>query len=1116
MRESLHCKILLVLLMVVFAPARMLANEMYGNTSSNYATPVGDFAYFFYKSYDVPGGQTLTNVCTMAVYKGEDDNAVIPSTVTYGGVQFPVVGIDWRFRESANYGKCKQLTIPNSVIVIEQGVFNDIDQITHLTFQDGPDGLHCYDCGTRHTKYGAFTYMDGLQEVYLGRNLTWDFEEYVHAPFYRNNDGSYFNVTVGPEVSSIAYHMFDHARVKGVNFMRAETAINVDEDAFNDCNIEVWEQYRQVNSSSQPCKGSGQLHVIRIGGTTTSIKDGEFQDCYNVWELNLTGASILQTIGDHAFEDCDDAEEVFIPKSVTRIGYEAFYDMDDLRKITFEDSTTPLDMTGGFVFYGYDGYSKELQEVYVGRTLKLKEGNENYEFADRNKITTVTIGSGCEEIPNKMFQNCHSLHTIDMSKATSLKLIGQHAFEDCDEVASITIPKSVTWIGYEAFYDMDKLVSITIEDSPVQLDLWEGAQFRSYDNKSGDLRSVYVGRNLMVDVDGYQKDNFYNRKITNVSFGRYVTEIPEKIFYNNPFASITFNIGAGPLRIGKSALVGDGNTTVSSIIIPTPVSYIGEDAFYDNTSLVTVSLNMAKDALIEKNAFENCELISTVIVDLDETMSSSQGSDCFEPDIYGRAILRVNAGDAAAAASQELWKNFTRRDASYQNQISFDYNGLTYNLTQGDDGVFRFQNSLGELQTFILKDNVAINAPVDFEAIVSYDRTITRSSEKWAETIFLPFGMEKPAGVKLYTLCPVQVRSSEGYKVTLEEADSIEAFKSYIFELEEEGTYNFPVAKRIIKGGHDDVVFKADNYFTFTGTIDGKGTNQKQLVPTGESMKFTTVEEPLHPYRAMLQTDRSYTDFEAVLFVDVEIQSDATDNLAKLKGVHDKVGNITFKGITFHKDGNWHPIFLPFSLETLEGTPLEGAELRKLTNSDCKENVLSLYFSKHEGVVYYAYPYIYRFDEEGEDIDNPCFERVHLYVPADWYYPRSFGDVSIYGSYDAVTINASDRFALYLDNKSTFCNPETNVKLDACSIYLKTDEDKIGFYEGTKSLMTIEGDLIRFDLDIVDAATGIETIENGQSKMEVKQWYDLNGRRFSTEPSMKGVYVHDGKKVVIK
>ena len=925
----------------------------------------------------------------MAVYKGEDENAVIPNTVLYGGVQFPVVGIDWRFRESANYGKCKQLTIPNSIIVIEQGAFNDIDQITHLAFQDGPDGLHCYDCGTRHTKYGAFTYMDGLQEVYLGRNLTWDFEEYVHAPFYRNNDGSYFNVTVGPEVSSIAYHMFDHARVKGVNFMRAETAINVDEDAFNDCNIEVWEQYRQVNSSSQPCKGSSQLHVIRIGGTTTSIRDGEFQDCHNVWELNLSGASILQTIGDHAFEDCD-------------------------------------------------------------------------------------------------------------------------------EVASITIPKSVTWIGYEAFYDMDKFVSITIEDSPETLDLWEGAQFRAYDNKNGNLRSVYVGRNLMVDVDGYQKDNFYNRKITNVGFGRYVTEIPEKLFYNNPFASITFNIGAGPLRIGKSALVGDGNTTVSSIIIPTPVSHIGYEAFYDNTSLVTVSLNMAKDALIEKNAFENCELISIVIVDLDETMSSSQGSDCFEPGIYGMAILRVNAGDAAAAASQEPWKNFTRRDASYQNQISFDYNGLTYNLTQGNDGVFRFQNSLGELQTFILKDDVPINAPVDFEAIVSYDRTITRSSEKWAETIFLPFGMEKPAGVKLYTLCPVQVRSSEGYKVTLEEADSIEAFKSYIFELEEEGTYNFPIAKRIIKSGHDDVVFKADNYFTFTGTIDGKGTNQKQLVPTAESMKFTTVEEPLHPYRAMLQTDRSYTDFEAVLFVEVEIQNNATDNLAKLKGVHDKVGNITFKGITFHKDGNWHPIFLPFSLETLEGTPLEGAELRKLTKSDSKENVLSLYFSKHEGLAYYAYPYIYRFAEEGEDIDNPCFERVHLYVPADWYYPRTFGDVKIYGSFDAVTINASDRFALYLDDESTFCNPETNVKLNACSIYLKTDEDKIGFYEGTKSLMTIEGDLIRFDLDIVDAATGIETIENGQSKMEGKQWYDLNGRRLSTKPSMKGVYVHDGKKVVIK
>lgn len=83
----------------------------------------------------------------------------------------------------------------------------------------------------------------------------------------------------------------------------------------------------------------------------------------------------------------------------------------------------------------------------------------------------------------------------------------------------------------------------------------------------------------------------------------------------------------------------------------------------------------------------------------------------------------------------------------------------------------------------------------------------------------------------------------------------------------------------------------------------------------------------------------------------------ATDNLAVLKKSHEKVANVTLKGTTFHKDGRWQALYLPFAIESLEGTPLEGAEFRKMTNSTYKENVLSLYYEKHEGTVYYDFPY---------------------------------------------------------------------------------------------------------------------------------------------------------------
>lgn len=87
-----------------------------------------------------------------------------------------------------------------------------------------------------------------------------------------------------------------------------------------------------------------------------------------------------------------------------------------------------------------------------------------------------------------------------------------------------------------------------------------------------------------------------------------------------------------------------------------------------------------------------------------------------------------------------------------------------------------------------------------------------------------------------------------------------------------------------------------------------------------------------------------------------------------------------------------------------------------------------------------------------------------------------------------------------------------DITLDSCSTYIKM-KDEIGAYAGTKSLMSTEGDIIRFDLDITDA-TGIEA--PSQQDAAASEWYDLNGRRLGTEPTMKGVYVHGGKKVIIK
>ena len=57
---------------------------------------------------------------------------------------------------------------------------------------------------------------------------------------------------------------------------------------------------------------------------------------------------------------------------------------------------------------------------------------------------------------------------------------------------------------------------------------------------------------------------------------------------------------------------------------------------------------------------------------------------------------------------------------------------------------------------------------------------------------------------------------------------------------------------------------------------------------------------------------------------------------------------------------------------------------------------------------------------------------------------------------------------------------------------------------GTRSISIVFG----------DGTTGIEAIDNGQ--LTIDNWYDLNGRRLQGKPTKKGIYIQNGKKVVVK
>ena len=68
---------------------------------------------------------------------------------------------------------------------------------------------------------------------------------------------------------------------------------------------------------------------------------------------------------------------------------------------------------------------------------------------NQNYIKTVTVASGITELPYGAFHYCNNLTSVSLPK--TLKIIGSDAFFECKGLTTIIIPDSVTEIGDTAF-----------------------------------------------------------------------------------------------------------------------------------------------------------------------------------------------------------------------------------------------------------------------------------------------------------------------------------------------------------------------------------------------------------------------------------------------------------------------------------------------------------------------------------------------------------------------------------------------------------------------------------------------------------------------------------------
>ncbi|MBR6866644.1 MAG: leucine-rich repeat protein, partial [Prevotella sp.] len=239
---------------------------------------------------------------------------------------------------------------------------------------------------------------------------------------------------------------------------------------------------------------------------------------------------------------------------------------------------------------------------------------------------------------------------------------------------------------------------------------------------------------------------------------------------------------------------------------------------------------------------------------------------------------------------------------------------------------------------------------------------------------------------------------------------------------------------------------------------------------------------------------------------------------------------VTIKGRTLYKDGNWNTICLPFDVKsdnslltdaTVKELDLYGyyseegvyysyaaANLRR-TGFDAENGTLYLYFKdatadSDDNLLKAGTPYLMKWPSGGTDITGDLtFEGVKV-ISSPQTLTSEDGQVGFRGTYASTTFNAENKSILLLGEANALYWPQSGASIGACRAY----------FEMNGGANAVRSFVLNFNGD----ATGVRLIDNGKLKIENEAgaWYTLDGRKLDGKPTVKGVYIHGGRAVVVK
>lgn len=504
----------------------------------------------------------------------------------------------------ADLSSITKITIPNSVNEIGDGAFTGCTSLSTVDFIGTLSEWESIAVGSGNDalRNADVRFVDSGK---CGENLTWtyDFEEnsLTIEGFGEMTDFSTSNIPWSVYKSSAltlviedgATSVCDYAfsGFKALTSAVVPDSINhVGSSAFDNCTsleYTISGRASYIGNPSNPylilVKLDEMASSCTINPGTKIIGSSAFCDCTRIRTLTIPDGVV--EIGHSAFANCNKLASINIPKNVLSLNGQIFSSCNSITSMTVDPENTKYHSSGNCIIETATG---TLVAGCVSSVIPT-DGSVTligaYAFYGRKTINTITIPDCITSIGDNAFGYCQALTGLIIPD--SVTYIGEGAFQNCTQISVISIPEGIRAISKNTFKYCTSLSEIYL---PASLKSIGNSAFISCTA----LKTVYFAGTQTefskVSIDNANGENFKFLNAT-IYFGfAKGGQCGDALTWKIDTASGILTVeGYGAMYDYANGAPWSGFAgIIKSISLPYGITYIGENAFSDCTSLTDV------------------------------------------------------------------------------------------------------------------------------------------------------------------------------------------------------------------------------------------------------------------------------------------------------------------------------------------------------------------------------------------------------------------------------------------------------------------------------------------------------------------------------------------------